>query len=466
MLNYFPKYFTSKAITLYLAALMVVSVLFMNMAMSIVWWIFGIVEVAGFFYFSNQLTRKWANYSEKTFSKRLFQTTLILRLIWVFFSYLFYLAMTGAPYEFGAADVYTYESFATQVMTNGWAGVQSLIDSVGLSDSGYAAYLGTIYSIFGKGVIVPRLIKALLGAFSTVLIYRVASRNFGDEVGRISGIFYMLMPNLIMYTGSHLKEAEMVFLVVAFIERADYVMRSKSYNFINIAVPIILAGLLFMFRTVLGATALFALMTAILMSGNKVLNMGKRTVLAVWIGLAIIYLVGGKVATEIEQVWESRGENQKSSMEWRATREGGNKFANLATGAVFAPMIFVIPFPTMVETQWQENQRLINGGNYVKNILAFFTMFALFLLIKEGKWRDHLLIGSFTIGYLAVIALSAFAQSERFHQPALPFILVFAAYGISRADNKTKKYYTWWLAFIFVALIGWSWFKLAGRGMA
>ena len=98
----------------------------------------------------------------------------------------------------------------------------------------------------------------------------------------------------------------------------------------------------------------------------------------------------------------------------------------------------------MVETPAQENQRLINGGNYVKNILAFFTMFALFLLIKEGKWRDHLLIGSFTIGYLVVIALSAFAQSERFHQPALPFILVFAAYGISRSENKTKKYFTWW----------------------
>lgn len=38
----------------------------------------------------------------------------------------------------------------------------------------------------------------------------------------MAGIFYMLMPNLIMYTGSHLKEAEMVFLTVAFIERADY----------------------------------------------------------------------------------------------------------------------------------------------------------------------------------------------------------------------------------------------------
>lgn len=466
MLNYFPKFFTSKAIMLYFAALLVVTVLFMSKAMSLIWWIFGAVEVVGFFYFSNQLTRGWANYSEKKFSKKLFQTGLILRVVWVFFSYLFYLGMTGAPYEFWAADVYTYERLAGIVVANGWDGIQNLINSVGLSDSGYAAYLGTIYTIFGKGVIIPRLIKALLGAFAAVLIYRVASRNFGEETGRIAGIFYMLMPNLIYYTGSHLKEAEMVFLVVAFIERADYVIRSKNYNFINIASPVLLAGLLFMFRTVLGATALFAFMTTILLSGNKVLNMGKRMILAIWIGLAAVYLVGGKIATEIEQVWESRAENQKTSMEWRAKREGGNQFSTYASGAVFAPMIFVIPFPTMVETPGQENQRLIHGGNYVKNILAFFTMLALFLLIKEGKWKDHLLIGSFTIGYLAVIALSAFAQSERFHQPALPFVLIFAAYGISRSENKTKKYFTWWLAFLFLALIGWAWFKLAGRGMA
>ena len=79
MLNYFPKFFTSKAITLYFAALLVVTVLYMSKAMSLLWWIFGAVEVVGFFYFSNQLTRRWANYSEKKFSKKLFQTGLILR---------------------------------------------------------------------------------------------------------------------------------------------------------------------------------------------------------------------------------------------------------------------------------------------------------------------------------------------------------------------------------------------------
>ena len=55
------------------------------------------------------------------------------------------------------------------VGANGWDGIQNLINSVGLSDSGYAAYLGTIYTIFGKGVIIPRLIKALLGIITPLL---------------------------------------------------------------------------------------------------------------------------------------------------------------------------------------------------------------------------------------------------------------------------------------------------------
>jgi len=153
-------------------------------------------------------------------------------------------------------------------------------------------------------------------------------------------------------------------------------------------------------------------------------------------------------------------------MNWRAEREHGNKFSKYISGAVFAPLIVAIPFPTIINTPFQENQQLINGGNYVKNIMAFFTLFALILLVKEKRWRDHLLILVFMGAYLAVIAMSAFAQSERFHQPALPLILLFAAYGVSRTTNKQKKYFTWWLVFIFVVIVGWSWFKLAGRGLA
>ena len=128
-------------------------------------------------------------------------------------------------------------------------------------------------------------------------------------------------------------------------------------------------------------------------------------------------------------------------------------------------MIFIIPFPTIVNTPNQQNQQLIHGGNYVKNILAFFVMFGLFMMLKQKKWKEHLLILSFMLGYLMVIALSAFAHSERFHQPALPFILIFASYGISNISNNEKKYFKLYIGIIFVAIVVWSWFKLAGRGI-
>jgi predicted branched-subunit amino acid permease len=107
---------------------------------------------------------------------------------------------------------------------------------------------------------------------------------------------------------------------------------------------------------------------------------------------------------------------------------------------------------------------MIHGGNYVKNITSAFTIFALFCLLMSGNWRKHVLILSVCCGYLVVIALSAFAHSERFHLPALPFSLILAALGVSLLTNKQKKWYNYWLILIFVANIAWAWFKLKGRG--
>jgi len=470
VLNYFPKYFTTKAITLYLVVLIVVNILFFNRMLPVMWWVFGIAEVVSFFYFSNILTRNWGNYSPKLFTKKLFTTALVIRLAWVVFSFFFYKIMTGQPFEFSTGDAKGYHDLAvwlykTDSLSEIWT---KLVDFQrgGVSDTGYAFYLILLYRIFGEGLFLPRLLKALLSALVCVFIYRLGARNFGEAVGRMASIFCMLMPNLIYYSGLHLKEAEMVFLTVWFVERADFLIRNKKYSFLTILPTLLIASSLFFFRTVLGITALFALFTTLMFSSKRILSWSKRVVMTIWVIVTVVYFIGGRIANEVEGIWQARVSNQASSLEWRAKREGGNTLATKASSAVFAPLILVIPFPTIVNTPGQENQQLLNGGNYVKNIMAFFVMFALFWIIKENKWRDYLLIGSFTLGYLIVIALSAFAQSERFHQPALPFLLLFAAFGISKMSNNEKKYFKWYMAFIFVAIVGWSWFKLAGRGLA
>lgn len=469
MLHYLPKYFSSKAISLYIGVLIACNIIFFNHILSPIWWVFGIVEVISFFYYSNQLTQKWAVVPEKKFLKKLFQTALIIRLVWMGFSYIFYTYMTGKPFEFDSADAFGYHNegmWIADLIQSNHLGVW--IDSMKgrPSDSGYTFYLGIQYFITGKSILIERLLKTIYGAFTCVLIYRLAKRNFGEEVGRMSGIFCMLMPNLILYSGLHTKEVEMVLLTVWFMERADFLVRTKGLNFQVLASVLLLAGSLFFFRTVLGVTALFALFTALMFSSTPLLNLGKRTILIVWLFGTIVYFAGGSIASEIESTWNTRNNNQEVSMEMRTTEGNGNQFAKKLSGAIFAPMIFIIPFPTVIETPKQENQKIINGGNYVKNILAFFVILALLWVIKNKKWRDYLLIGSFTIGYLVVLAFSAFAQSERFHQPVLPFLMILASVGISQVTNKTKKYFTWYMVLLFIVIVAWSWFKLAGRGMA
>ncbi|MEI8274002.1 MAG: glycosyltransferase family 39 protein [Paludibacter sp.] len=335
-----------------------------------------------------------------------------------------------------------------------------------ISDMGYPVYLGFQYYLTDDSILIARIIKSLLSAVSCLLLYKLAKRNFGENVGRQTAIFCMMMPNLILYTGTHMKEVEMVFLIIWFMERADFMLRNKNFNFIEIAPPIALIICMFFFRTVLGITAVFALFTAVILTPNKIIKAGKKTIIFIWLIGVVAFFIGGSISSQIEDLMAQSSTNQENSMNWRAGMVNGNKFAKYMTGAVFAPMIFVIPFPTVVGTPGQENQQLINGGNYVKNILAFFLLIAVVYVFKEHKWREYLLIGTFVVAYLAILAKSAFAQSERFHQPVVPFEIMMACYGLSVITKKQKKYFNWWIVLIFIAIVGWSWFKLAGRGMA
>lgn len=469
MLDFFPKYFSNRSIYLYLAVLVVCNLIFLTRALPLLFFMFGLIEVLGFFYYTNLVTKSSSLMMENRFVKMIFWNAFFIRLVWVVFSYVFYNIMTGKPFEFRAADAMGYHGEAE------WLSVlieknqiQAYFDYIRgrYSDMGYTLYLGSQYWITGSSILIARILKAVYGGFTCILVYKLAKRNFGDKVARMSAVLCMFMPNLIYYSGIHTKEVEMLLLTTLFVERADQLLREKNMNYFSVILLLILGGSLFFFRTVLGITALFALFSAIILSKERVSKMANRIMLSVWIALAVTFFAGGSIATEVEKVWEARTSNQELSIKFRTERTNGNILAKYASGAVFVPFIIVIPFPTVVGVPYQENQQLLNGGNYVKNILSFFVVISFFWVFRTKQWRSHVLIGAFTIGYLVIIALSAFAQSERFHQPALPFMMIFAALGISRVTNSQKKYFDWYMIFIFVAIVGWSWYKLAGRGLA
>lgn len=466
---YFPKYFTSRAIYFYLGSLVVVSLFFFNRIIPIHWALMGVVQVVTFFAAGNLLTRKWVDREEKRFVKDLFTYSLLIRLVWVVFSYFLYQSMTGKAFEFSAADSFGYHRNALWLSQGSLATAWNTLVAMsggGVSDAGYSFYLTLLYSVFGSDVLIPRLIKALLSACMVVLVYRLAFRNFGDDAARMAGIFTMLMPNLIYYNGLHLKEIEMVFLTVWFLERADSLMRSNVMNIPKLLLVLVIAAVLFTFRTVLGVTALFSVLTALVLSNKRVSKATNRWFFTLWVVLAIAYFAGGRIASEIEEVWESRKMNQQQSYDWRSTRKDGNALAHYASSAYLAPAIFVIPLPTMVNVETQQNQMLLHGGYFVKNVLAFFVFVALWLFLLNKQLREHLLLLSFTFGYLLVIAFSSFAHSERFHLPVLPLLLILAASGVENITPGLKRLYFPYLVLLAVVIVAWSWFKLAGRGLA
>lgn len=455
-----------KGMTFYFITLALVSVLFVSRILPLVWVLFGTVEVCSFFYFSNLLTKRWRLLHPNVFVRKLFWTSLGIRTLYMVFVYFFYDLMTGQPFMFHAADELWYYDMSKIWSEQGLEAFRRAMSTTNFSDSGEIYWDAFLCKIMGPNIIGVRFAHCLASATTCVLIYQLARRHFGDGVGRMSAIFCMLMPNLIYYCGIHLKEADMVLLTVLFVDSVDRLIIGGKFNTKYFILALFSLLALFTFRTVLGAVGLISTTIALAFNKGPLNNWWKRVIMILVVAVTMsVTVIGNRIMGEVEGVWEGWEMNQRVGMEWRAEREGGNVFARYASQSVFAPLIFTIPFPTMVNTPGQENQQMLHGGNYVKNIMSGFEIFALVMLILNGDWRKHTMPLAMMIGYLMVIAFSNFAHSERFHQPALPLELMFAAVGISMLKKKHVKWIDYWMYGIVVANVAWAWFKLAGRGM-
>lgn len=497
-----PDWLTKYGILVYILALAMVSVIYISYSLPWYYMLSGVVSVLLFFGYGQVLARRLSEtrvHFQRNFEKRIFWIAFIPRVAWMLLIYTIFLQNYGNAFGFDSGDATYYDKLGQLVASLIKDGNFHFRDEItqwngghdDISDMGYGIYVGLIYLLTGSGdvmsnlsvfdtaitnpisIIAVRMIKCVLSSLTVLLIYRLAKRNFDDKTARAAAIFCALWPNFWYYCGCHLKEVEMVFLGVLFVEQAEQMLRSRQFTAWKVVPVLLIAAAIFTVRTPLALVAILALLFAIVMSSSRVVTWGKRVIVGILaIGLLMV-TVGNRIQERAESlIGQVQSDYQKGNMEWRANRvdEGGyqQKFAKYAGAAVFAPMIFTLPFPTMVRPyEAQEVQQLLNGGNMIKNIMSFLTIFAVIVLIISGKWREHMLSLSFMLGYLVVLTMSAFAQSERFHQPVMPFEFMFVAYGLSLVVKKPKyrRWFGYWCGVMLVAAIAWNWFKLAGRGL-
>ena len=97
--------------------------------------------------------------------------------------------------------------------------------------------------------------------------------------------------------------------------------------------------------------------------------------------------------------------------------------------------------------------------------MGIFVLIALVtVLFVKKNWRGFALVGSFVVGYLGVISLSGFANSERFLLPGLPCLIIMWAYGISVLNTKNYKYFNYWSVVVVIMEVAWAYFKIGSRG--
>ena len=130
-----------------------------------------------------------------------------------------------------------------------------------------------------------------------------------------------------------------------------------------------------------------------------------------------------------------------------------------------APMVFVLPFSTMVDVDQQYAQQTKHGGNFIRNFMGFFAVLAIYEAFRRKKWRDFSLIGAFAAAYLGVVSLSGFSNSERFLLPGLPCLIMMWAYGVSALRKQTFKLLTPWCVVVVAMELAWAFFKLGSRGL-
>lgn len=154
----------------------------------------------------------WKDDEQKRFVRKVFWTAFIIRAVYAFVMCYYYYWETGIGFEYDAGDSLWYHS--TGVMLSHALREGHLLyvlrylrhTTMGFSDQGYVLWLTLVYTIFGRNWLVPRLLKALMGAYLCHLIYKLGSRTFGERYHEAAVPLIVLMS---AYSMTHLRHKDL-----------------------------------------------------------------------------------------------------------------------------------------------------------------------------------------------------------------------------------------------------------------
>ena len=462
------RYYLQRAILVYFLSLLLCSIVFYQHVMTWYAFVAGITSIFLFYLLSVNWEKTWKNKDDKAFERSVFLSALLLRLCWVFLYYEFTTVFWGTPWEqpegtkMDSVSYFNESLWAMELLDDGLFGVYLDWISVRLSDAGYPLLLMVFNKVSGSSILFTRIPNAFFDAWTAVLVYRLAKRNFDKNTAQLASIYTVLMPTLIFFSGVTMKESVMLMLTMWSLNLGDIIIRSRRLDVRTILSFALIAGSLFFFREVLLWVMMLAFFGSFALSSPRVKQASQRTIILVLAVTAVLLVAGGTILQQYEGIESQLAMTEDNFI----NRSRDNALVkNLSKGMLF-PFLFALPFPTMTDVPGQYVQAIQNSGFFLKNIFSFFCVFGIIILFIRSEWRNSSFLLEFLIGYLIVLGFSSFTHSGRFHHPVICVELIFAAYGLYAIKTiRQAKMFNLFFFLEIVIVIAWNWFKLAGRGL-
>lgn len=186
------------------------------------------------------------------------------------------------------ADYNVFHSFATLYSKSYFNGINTLYIALFNHVFGYSFILSILYIIFGSHVIVAVGFNIFLSAISSVLIFLIGEKCFGEKTGIIASILWVLCPSQSLWNLFVLSEPlyTCILLAVIYLVISNDFIDSKRNIILGVGIGVLLAT--FNMIRPLGIIVLFAIFLWLFM----ILKGGKRTVkILFFVFILIAYLI-------------------------------------------------------------------------------------------------------------------------------------------------------------------------------
>lgn len=426
-----------------------------------------------FLFFITRFNEKSKEYSIKKFEKKVFRIGLLLNTICILFFYVFFYILTNTEFDAAAVDAKWYHDngvIISQQLSEFRFDKTEIAEKIDFDDLGYNIFLGIIYFIFGPNVIIARIIQALFGSFSAIIIYRIGKSLYTENVGRTASVFFLFFPLFVYFNALHLKETIMLFLTLLSINSIINFQNSKN-KIKYILFFLLTIYITFSFRTVLTfillATFLFSLLFENKISFDKKISF---TIFSGLLLLVIVWQIGliDEISNKMFKYVDSNVESSVMTNKAEQIANNGQTFAKYASGPVIFIQSISFPYPSMGKTNIgdfnQAAQWYHISGLFIWAYLSYWAILGMYDSMKENLRKNLPLLG-FTIFYSIILVITLYITTVRFNILKIAPMLIFVAVGLNNNSLKRQWFWYFYIVWISIVILVWNYVKIAGRGL-